>query len=267
MTTKRLRSKSFNSKILTRKVNASRILSNQTSSFTSAASVVAGSSDPYYLNTYLLLKGNGSDGSTSFIDSGPNNLSLTASGTGAVTISTAQSKFGGSSLLFNGTNNLASPTTAVIGTGDYTMEAWVYLTNSTSGYRFLFGLGGSYFRYGDSGFGNRLQVGTNLDSLAACWSCTATHGTYVNTWVHVAFSRQSGTCRVFLNGVIQNINNGANPGSFPYTSFTSTENLGTVAASSGMGGAGGYGFIGYQDDVRFTVGVARYTSNFTPTEL
>jgi hypothetical protein len=260
MTTKRLRSKSFNSKILTRKVNASRILSNQTSSFTSVASVVAGSSDPYYLNTYLLLKGNGSDGSTSFIDSGPNNLSITASG--GPTISTAQSKFGGSSILFNGTNSLASPTSAVIGTGDYTMEAWVYLINSSTVYRTLFGLGSSHFRYGDAGFGGRLQVGTNLDTLDACWSCTATHGTYVNTWVHVAFSRQSGTCRLFLNGVVQNINNGANPGSFPYTSFTSTQNLGTVAAY-----AGGSSWIGYQDDVRFTVGVARYTSNFTPTEL
>ena len=260
MTTKRLASKSFNSKILTRKVNASRIVSNQTSSYTGAAPIVAGSSDPYYLNTYLLLKGNGSDGSTSFIDSGPNNLSITASG--APTISTAQSKFGGSSILFNGTNSLSSPTSAVIGTGDYTMEGWVYLINSSSVYRTLFGLGSSHIRYGDSGFGSRLQVGTNLDSLDACWSCTATHGTYVNTWVHIAFSRQSGTCRLFVNGVVQNINNGANPGSFPYTSFTSTQNLGTVSAY-----VSGGSWIGYQDDVRFTVGVARYTSNFTPLEL
>lgn len=221
------------------------------------------SSDPYYSNTYVLLNGNGTNGSTTFTDSGPRNLTITSTGTGAVTISTAASKYGGSSILFNGTNGLSTPTTAVVGTGDYTMEGWVYITNSTSAYRTLFGLGSSHIRYGDAGFGNKLQCGTNLNTIAACWSCSATHSSYLNTWVHIAFTRQSGTCRLFINGTLQNINNGANPGTYPYTSFTSTEDLGTV-----NGYAGGGSWIGYQDDVRLTVGYARYTSNFTPpTEL
>jgi hypothetical protein len=227
------------------------------------------SSDPNFANTYALFNFNGTNGTTIYQDKSANNLTFTSTGTVAPTLSTAQSKYGGSSLLFTGrTGNIASPTTAVIGTGDYTMEGWVYLTNSSSAYVALFGMGSSHFRFGDGGFGNRLQVGTNLDSLSACWNAPVTHSTFLNTWKHVAFTRQSGVCRVFIDGVQQNLGNGANPSTFTSSSFTSTQNLGTVSCNIGMGNSGGYGWVGYQDDVRFTVGLARYTTSFTPpTEL
>jgi hypothetical protein len=223
-------------------------------------------SDPYFTNTYAQFKFNGTNGSTVYQDSGPSNRTTTSSGAVAPTISTAQSKYGGSSLYFSTrTGNIGTPTTAVIGTGDYTMEGWLYLAETNSGvYTAIFGMGSSHFRFGDAGFGNRLQVGTNLDSLGACWNAPVTTSNFTGQWRHLAFSRQSGVCRVFIDGVQQSLGNGANPGSFPSSSFTSTQDLGTVSCAIGMGGSGGYGWLGYQDDVRFTVGIARYTANFTP---
>ena len=226
---------------------------------------IAVSSDPYYNNTYALFNFNGADGSTTYTDSSKNNLTCTSTGSSTPTLATNLAKFGTSSIVFGyRTGNITTPAVAV-GTGDYTMEGWVYLTTASTGlYTAIFGMGSSHFRFGDSGFGNRLQIGTNLDSISACWNVPVTTSNFLNTWKHLAFSRQSGVCRVFIDGVQQNLGNGANPGSFPNTSFTSTENLGTVTCNIGMGSSGGYGWIGHMDDVRFTVGLARYTSSFTP---
>ena len=230
---------------------------------------ISRTSDPNFAYTYALMNFNGANGSTTFLDSGPATRTLTAAGSTTPTISTAQYKYGGSSVIFSGYNNISTPTTAVVGTGDYTMEGWVYGTSSSSAiYIPLFGMGSSHFRFGDSGFGGLLQIGTNLDSISACWNVNITAASFANVWKHVAFTRQSGTCRVFIDGVQQNLGNGARPSSFGSSSFYSAQDLGTVSCNAGFGTSGGYGWIGYQDDVRFTVGLARYTANFTPpTEL
>jgi hypothetical protein len=54
------------------------------------------SEDPYYGNVSLLLYGNGTNGSTTIIDSSPSPKTVTAFGNAQ--ISTAQSKFGGQRL-------------------------------------------------------------------------------------------------------------------------------------------------------------------------
>jgi hypothetical protein len=61
------------------------------------------SEDPYYGNVSLLLRGNGTNGSTTIIDSSPSPKTVTAFGNAQ--ISTAQSKFGGSSIAFDGTGD------------------------------------------------------------------------------------------------------------------------------------------------------------------
>lgn len=226
---------------------------------------ISRSSDPNFAYTYALLNFNGTNGSTVYTDSGPSTRTITATGTTNPTISTAQYKYGGSSVIFSGYNSLSTPATAVVGTGDYTMEGWVYGTSSSQAiYLPLFGIGSSHFRFGDSGFGGLLQIGTNLDSISACWNVNITAGSFINVWKHVAFTRQSGVCRVFIDGVQQSLGNGARPSSFGSSSFYSNQDLGTVSCTVGYGSSGGYGWIGYQDDVRFTVGLARYTANFTP---
>jgi len=58
------------------------------------------SDDPNYSSVSLLLNGNGTNGSTTFTDSSVNNHTITRNGNAQ--ISTTQSKFGGSSMYFDG---------------------------------------------------------------------------------------------------------------------------------------------------------------------
>ena len=82
-------------------------------------------------NVSLLLHGNGTNGSTTITDSSPTPKTVTA--VGNAQISTAQSKFGGASIAFDGTGDYATVPSASafdFGTADFTVEAWVYRNNS-----------------------------------------------------------------------------------------------------------------------------------------
>src|SRR5690606_34123168 len=80
------------------------------------------STDPYWSSVSSLLHFNGSNGSTTFTDE--KGVGWTASGDAE--ISTAQSKFGGSSLSLDGTGDWLDASNAgfTFGTGDFTIEAW-----------------------------------------------------------------------------------------------------------------------------------------------
>ena len=83
----------------------------------------------------LLLPFNGSNGATSTTDSSNSNNSVTFVGTAQ--ISTAQSKFGSSSMLFDGDSDYLTVTNSSFSTfnasgATFTIEFWVYF-NSISG--------------------------------------------------------------------------------------------------------------------------------------
>ena len=88
----------------------------------------AGPTDPDFADVSLLLHGDGTNGSTTIVDSSDNVNSVTANN--GAQISTTQSKFGGSSIEFLSTANtgLAVTPSSVFqfGTGDWTVEAWIY---------------------------------------------------------------------------------------------------------------------------------------------
>jgi hypothetical protein len=228
--------------------------------------------DPYFSNVSLLLKTDGANNSTTFTDSGPNNLAI--SRLGNTKISTMQSKYGGSSAFFDGTDDylaVAANNAFEFGTGDFTIESWVYLTNSSTSYQVVasiaWGTKALQIRYGDAGFGYKLQVTVQSAPASVVWSTAATQTTHRNTWVHLAFSRTSGVCRLFVDGVVQNINNGANPSTYPFTSFTDASNVtGNIGLAVGANRAGTSALFGYLDDIRITKGFARYTTNFTPPD-
>ena len=70
--------------------------------------------DPYYGNVSLLLYGDGANGSTTITDSSPTPKTVTA--VGNAQISTAQSKFGGASIAFDGAGDyLIVPSTGTPG--------------------------------------------------------------------------------------------------------------------------------------------------------
>lgn len=224
--------------------------------------------DLNWSNVTLLLRGEGANNSTTFTDSSLSNLSITRTGTPVV--STARFKYGSSSSYCKGTSqylNIPSDYSSVtFGTGDFTVEFWSYLETAVANYQFLFDVthanGFMTIRYGDGGFGNKLQVALDSSSTSTVYSTSATKSTHQDLWKHIAFTRSGSTCRLFVDGVLQNINSGANPGTYPLTSFTSSINVTGVTAAI-LGGYSGQTSDVYLDEFRITKGFCRYTDTFT----
>ena len=80
--------------------------------------------------TLVLLHFDGANNSTVFTDSSPFNQTVSVV-TGTPKISTAMSKFGGSSLYLDGSSSIKIPNNANLnlGTGVFTIEFWFYLTS------------------------------------------------------------------------------------------------------------------------------------------
>ena len=213
---------------------------------------------PSFDNVALLLHMDGTNGSTTFTDSGPNALTVTA--VGNAQISTTQSKFGGASAYFDGTGDyltIASNAAFSFSQGDFTAECWVYPTASTG----IFGV------YGTSGgSGSNPKFVMHLDSLTpkihynaltggSNIYTAATSAISVNQWTHLAFVRQGTTWTWYINGTASGT--GSNSTTITFTSQTTF---------IGYGGESYFSpFLGYLDELRVTKGVARYTANFTPT--
>jgi len=198
-------------------------------------------------NTKLLL--NMADGQA--IDSAAqNDLTLY----GDAKISNAQSKFGGTSLYLDGTDDYAQiPTTSAFafGTGDFTIEGFFFLSTQTQ-YDNLFD-----FRSGGDGNGVDLYFDNNPLRIIVFFGgndqITASSGTPTNQWVHIAVVRSGSTTTLYQNGV-------------SLGTSTAVQNFTASGCRIGARFALQYAMEGYVDEFRVS-NTARYTSNFTaPTE-
>jgi hypothetical protein len=225
-------------------------------------------------NVSLLLHGNGTNGSTTITDSSTSPKTVTANGNAQ--ISTAQSKFGGASIRFDGTGDfLSTPNNAAwnFGTGDLTIEAWVYIAGNSAvdadGSRVAVVCNTWNSASPISGWfliilGNASTTGTGLQF--STWnSGNATNEIATTTitqsaWNHVAVSISSGTRRLFLNGtLLTSSTTTVGSGSIPAESYGSPLRVGNTQQNSYR-----WELNGFIDDLRVTKGVARYTANFTP---
>ena len=187
-------------------------------------------------------------GSGIVIVSYPDIYAGATSTTGSPTVSTS----GSGSISLNGTNQyLTIPTNAALnfGTGDFTIEGWVY--PNTSNDWFLIsstGSGGMFFGYRTT---PAFAYGWGRTGVA--WDYNA--GAKTNgVWQHIAVSRSGTNMRIFLDGVQQGT-----------TQTNSTAyDLGTTSTSIGSQGAALY-FSNYLTNLRVVKGTALYTSNFTPS--
>jgi len=173
---------------------------------------------------------------------------------GNAQISTTQSKFGGSSMLFDGTGDwLRAPSGPITSLeGDFTAEGWVYLSSTAAAW--------PVFTVGDSNgsTGIELYRATSNGKWRVLSNNTAqidsTTSTGTGSWVHLAVTRYSGVVRLFINGINEG-STWSTTGTFSGAVYVGAEFYGgsvTVAAN------------GYIQDLRITKGIARYTSNFTP---
>ena len=213
--------------------------------------------DAYYANVSLLLHGNGTNGSTTITDNSPSPKTVTAEGNAQ--ISTAQSKFGGASIAFDGTGDrvsVANNAAFDFGTGDFTVECWVFSVAALNSYDAEYAhIAGK----GRGGAGGEYSLGFYQQKINWFANAAATQGTTIltnNTWYHFAASRAGSTLRLFVNGLLES----STTNTLDYTSSVSFN-----AGDRQAGDPGGqYPLNGYIDDLRITKGVARYTSNFTP---
>jgi hypothetical protein len=202
--------------------------------------------DPDFANVSLLLHLDGTNGSTTFTDSSSNNVTMTRGGNAA--LSTTFVKYGTASVVWDGASDyLRTPSSALFtfGTGDFTIEFWSYFGASfnTSNANILMSIGN--FRnimYIANTLRYRSEAGSNLITGAAL---------NLSQWYHIALTKSGSNHKLFIDGT--------QTGS-TYTSATSyTEDRITFGASNG----GVNNYLGNQDDIRVTKGVARYTANFT----
>jgi hypothetical protein len=216
----------------------------------------AAAGDPYFSNVSLLLHGDGTNGSTTITDS--SGSPKTVSVFGNAQISTAQSKFGGASILLDGTGDrLTTPSNSAFafGTADFTVEAWI-MESARAQYATLIEIG-NHLTTGvifltNGGNNQNGNIGGYAESMGGFVSYQ-TAGS-LNVWNHVAYVRASGTLTAYANGVA---------GTSQSLNFNHTDTS-TVTIGSRAGGSSSYDFNGYIDDLRITKGVARYTANFTP---
>ena len=208
--------------------------------------------DPSYNSVSLLLR-NGTPLLVPF-DESPTPKTITR--VGDATISTTIFKYGTSSLYLDGTGDVFTvPPSAAFapGTGDFTIEAWVYVQRSTNGIVFNQAVSGTNYFVFETVSTTALLTMTPSGGGSAILGPSGFN--MLNTWRHIAAVRQSGVVRVFIDGVSGTPT--ANGMDLSNTTFVPT--IGAYTHNYGQNV-----YQGYIDDLRYTKGIARYTSNFTP---
>lgn len=226
--------------------------------------------DPDFASVVLLLHFNGANNSTTMTDSSSKNLTCTAQNTAK--ISTASSKFGGSSLRLStsvsDSVDVAATTDLNFGTGDFTFEYWYqFVSRDNFNYCRIFGHtvyseASGTFRVklaGDTQGGNVVGEHILNSPNSASARLVGTRQSVIDgAWHHIAFCRSGSTMRCFMDGVLKE--SATDNANYNYGS------TGGLRVGSRGGGVSEYSSC-YIDDVRVTKGVARYTATFTPPTL
>ena len=137
------------------------------------------------------------------------------------------------------------------GTGDFTIEGWFY-TPDLSNWNLL--LGDNVYQ-STGGWSLYLNTDPDVDWWKGAASVVSGATPTVSTWHHIAFSRASGTNRVFLDGAL-----GASASDS--TDYTGTQIL-IGANQLTTAGVSQWGFKGYVSNLRVIKGEAIYTAAFT----
>ena len=161
--------------------------------------------------------------------------------------------YGTGSALFNGTTSrltIPNSTDFQFGTGDFTIEGWV---NSVALKAF-----GTFAKCStDATYtaGYALEINSGYiglyDGIAGVRYTGASNLMAINNWYHVAWSRQSGSLRMFVNGNLVSTNTVTSNFS-PTVSFAIGNDITTNT----------YALNAYFQDVRVYKGVAKYTAAF-----
>ena len=160
--------------------------------------------------------------------------------------------YGGSGYFNGSTDYLSAASNAAFafGTGDFTIELWVYVANITNQMIFVDMRGGTStvaapVIYMESN-------GTIIYYVNAVARITSSAIT-ANSWTHIAVSRSSSSTKMFINGV--------------QAGSTYSDSTSYIQSSVFVGRASDNAVLylnGYLSNLRLVKGTAVYTANFTP---
>lgn len=217
--------------------------------------------DAGYPSVSLLLHGRGASGSRAIVDNGAAAKAIAVGGNAA--ISSAQSKFDGTSIVFDGTANtyLSTPhaTDLNLVSGDFTVEGWIRYTALSSGNMQIVNKDGDATHYPSwamsvSSAGKLNGVVSNSGGMATQQVLTSVASLTAAAWNHVAFVRSGSTLYLFLNGNLE-------------VSIAQSVAIVDGGRQLGIGGQTGAALAeilnGYLTNLRVTKGLARYTANFS----
>ena len=176
---------------------------------------------------------------------------------GSAQISTAQSKFGASSIVLTGATNDAVAifnlgARYTLGAGDFTFECWVFSTSYTGTQGVM-----------DMRPAAAQGVYPNLYLVSGALTYRVSSAVVINgnaapltpnVWHHCALCKSSGQTRLFVDGVQVGVTY-ADANTYLCDAYVALGNT-TNAGANKLGG--------YLDEVRLTKGIARYPANFTP---
>ena len=233
--------------------------------------------DTYFSDVVLLLHGEGSDGSSAFYDSSGFAAPITA--VGPAQLSAATSRFGATSMLFDGRSSyLSAPasTNYQFDSLDFTLEGWVFplsygagsnsakstVMSTAGGYSLSGNTNGTFKVFLDANGVVRVEIGPRggYNNFAIGSTLKAP----LVQWTHVAVSRVGSNISLYVNGVFSGkINVLGTPlhvaDSYPLL-------IGASRSYEDPFAVGDF-FDGYIDELRITPLIGRYTAGFIPPVL
>lgn len=221
--------------------------------------------DPYFASVTLLLHGDGTNGSTTIVDNSPSPKTSTLAG--GVAISTAQYRFNGASIAFDGSGDslyFAADAGFNFGSGNFCVELFFRPSSAVDSalvnYLIQNGGTGHDISFGVNYFGSALsgKVRSFIYESANQYKVDSTGALTLNTWCHIAFQRESNVLYLFIDGVLND--------SLTITGVSANDLAASPKLHIGRYFDGTENWAdGYIDEVRITKGVARYSiSGFTP---
>ena len=203
---------------------------------------------------------------TTFVDSAKPSRIWT--GTGVVANNTNK-KFGNSSSYFSGTSSwIDTPVSSVsdlnVGNEDWTVDLWFNIKSAAVAQKWMWATCDS----APTQLTRRIELlisSTNIvqafvfaNNVGISLNGTTTFPANTDVFHHAELSRQGTTLRLFVDGVLEANN-------------TITLPISDVVNKYTVGRLGEYSlaaqYVGFLDEVRFSRGIARHTTNFTPPTI
>tara|TARA_R110000822_G_scaffold14082_5_gene49680 strand:+ start:729 stop:3170 length:2442 start_codon:yes stop_codon:yes gene_type:complete len=208
--------------------------------------------------TSTLVEATGTGTNLTFVDASTQTHTITNTDVVAGTFSPYRS--GGYSTYFDGSSSLTTPNDATLyfGSGDYTVETWVYNTGTGNDIKWIAGIW--HYSIGAAQAWGLFHTNGQYSFIVDPADTTVTTGTsglHTNEWTHLAVTKSGNVFRMFINGVQE-----------ATTTLSHTMQNGSGALDIGAAGAAPVNtrFGGYISNLRIVKGTAVYTSNFTPPD-